>query len=212
MTVPAVQPSQSSLVAQQAVPTGFAPVFPGWNVWDLYVADDPNTTILGTIWNAGESPERVMRVWVENEISDNAPGAAVADPANPAALRGDQIQPIPAVSGLSVAVARGDVPALAGAQQLGKEGSTATLHTVRFWNRGSDTVMPWPHDENFLLETVYTPSATNAVTNSPQPSSLGGLASQSADVVGHGLETLAWVAAGAGFLYALKIIFGRRES
>ncbi len=195
-----------------ATPQGFAPIFPGWNVWDLWVADDPDTSILTDLWNAGESPERVMRVWVENEIEENAPGSAVADPANPAALRGDQIQPIPKVTGLDVAASRADIPALAGAEQVGKQGSTATLRTVRFWNRGAQTVMPWPHDQNFLLDAVYTPSKANAVTSGPQPSSLGGAASSAADSIGHGLETIAWVIAGAAALYALKVLTGRKES
>ena len=190
-------------------PQGFAPIFPGWNVWDLWVADDPDTSILTDLWNAGESPERVMRVWVENELEENAPGSAVADPANPAALRGDQIQPIPKVTGLDVAASRADIPALAGAEQVGKQGSTATLRTVRFWNRGAQTVMPWPHDENFLLDAVYTPSTTNAVTNAPQPTSLAGTATDAGAAIGHGLETLAWVVGGVAALLLLSKFVGR---
>ncbi|HXJ69879.1 MAG TPA: hypothetical protein VNM39_13295 [Verrucomicrobiae bacterium] len=190
-------------------PQGFAPIFQGWNVWDVWAADDPDTSILTDLWNAGESPERVLRVWIEDEIKDNAPGSAVADPANPAALKGDQIQPIPFVTGLDVASSRANIPALAGSQQLGKQGSKATLHTFRFFNRGAQTVMPWPHDENFLLDAVYTPSASNAVTNAPQPSSLGGIATDAGAAIGHGLETLAWVVGGAAALVLLSKLIGR---
>lgn len=195
-----------------ATPAGFAPIFNGWNVWDLWVADDPDTSILTDLWNAGESPERVMRVWVENTIEENAPGVAIADPANPAALRGDQIQPIPRVTGLAIAASRADIPALAGPEQVGKTGSTATLHTVRFWNRGAQTVMPWPHDTNFLLDAVYTPSATNPVTNAPQPSSLAGGATAGLDEISRELDLIGWIAGGAAVLYALKILLGRKES
>lgn len=191
-----------------SAPAGFAPVFAGWNVWDLWVADDPDTSILNSIWTAGESAERVMRVWVEDELSDNAPGSAVADPANPAALKGDQIQPIPKVDGLAVAVSRANVPEFAGAQQVGKTDSTATLHTVRFFNRGAETVMPWPHDTNFLLDAVYTPSASNPVTNAPQPSSLPGVLGQAASAASAVAEGVAVI----GALWLLSKLIGSRRS
>ncbi len=185
-------------------PVGFAPVFAGWNVWDLWQADDPDLSVLGAIWHAGESQERLLRVWVEDQLRDNAPGAAVADTLNPAALSGDPIQPIPKVSGLALAATRAEVPGLGGALQLGTNSSTATLRTVRFYNRGASSLLPWPHDANFLLDVVYFPSASNPVTNAQPPSTLGGAASAAGEAIASGLSTLAWVGGGIAVLLVLS--------
>ena len=80
-------------------PAAFVPIFAGWNVWDIWQADDPSFSVM----TLGESLERQLRVWVENAVKDGAPGAAVADPLNPAALRGAQVQPIGRVTDLKVA-------------------------------------------------------------------------------------------------------------
>lgn len=192
-------------------PAGFVPVFQGWNVWDVWQADDPDTNILGKIWTAGESSERLLRVWIEDQLRDNAPGSAVADPANPLALSGAQIQPIPSVKtvpisdadGLAVAATRADIPELAGALQLGNSDSKATLHTVRFYNRGALTLMPWPHDQNFVVDRAYIPSAQNPVTNSPPPSSLAGGASGALDDVKSVVTVLA---VGAGLVLGVVLI------
>ncbi len=189
--------------AHVGAPAGFAPIFPGWNVWEIDQADDPVLGVLGTIWTAGESAERMLRIWVEDQIKDNAPGAAVADPANPAALKGDQVQLIPPVQGLDVAAARGDIAALAGPQQLGSKDSKVTLRTVRFYNRGTNSVLPWPHDENFLLERVFTPSADNAVTNAAPPSSLAGSATAAAEAAGTAVKA---IAIGAGVVLGVVLI------
>lgn len=158
-------------------PAGFAPVFAGWNVWDVWQANDPTFSIM----NVGLSLDRQLQVWVENQIADHAAGAAVADPANPAALRGDQIQIIPKVLELKPNATRGSIPELAGALNVGAGGSSATLRTVRFFNRGTEAVLPWPHDENYVLDTVYQPDAANLVTSGPAPSSLAGVATAAAD-------------------------------
>jgi len=187
-------------------PAGFAPVFAGWNVWDLWQADDPDQSILGTIWHAGESQERLLRAWVETKLSDDAPGVAVADSLNPAALRGDQVQAIPKVSGLSAAAMRVDVPELAGAMQLGTADSKATLRSVRFFNRGDASFLPWPHDKNFVVETVYTPSASNPVTNGAAPGSLAGSASALGSGVGSSLETLSWIVGGVALVAVISAL------
>jgi hypothetical protein len=186
-----------------------APVFAGWNVWSLWQADDPDQSVLGTIWHAGESQERLLRVWVEDQIRDNAPGAAVADPANPAALSGDPVLPIPVPTGLAVTATRASIPELSGALQLGTKTSEAHLKAVRFFNRGGFAVLPWPHDANFVLDTVFTPSPSSPLTNGPGPSTLGGLASDASSALAHGLETVAWVAAGAAALYLLATLARR---
>lgn len=195
-TTPAPAPATP---APASVPSGFLQVYPGWNVWDVWQADDPTFNIM----DVGLSLERQLRIWVENEIKDNAPGSAVADPANPAALRGDQIQPIPKVAGLTVAQARGDIPTLAGALTIGSSGSGATLRTVRFWNRGAASVMPWPHDENYVVDAAYTPSTSNPVTNAPQPSSLGKSASELAADASSALTVLV---VGAGVVLGVVLI------
>lgn len=185
--------------ATAAAAPGFAPIFVGWNVWDVWQADDPTFDIM----TVGVSLDRQLQIWVENQIKDNAPGAAVADPWNPAALRGTQIQIIPHVTGLAAAAVRGSIPELAGLLNLGSSGSGATLRTVRFWNRGSATQMPWAHDSNYVLDTVYTPSSSNPVTSSPQPDSLGKSAS---DVAGEAGTALKVVAIGGGVVLATVLL------
>lgn len=191
----------SAVTGNSNAPSGFAPIFAGWNVWDVWQASDPTFDLM----LAGLSQDRRLRIWVENETKA-APGVAVADPANPAALVGDQVQIIPKVEGLELARARGAVPDLAGAQQIGKDGSRAELRTVRFFNRGAAGAVPWPHDENDLLENVWTPSASNPVTNAPQPSSLGGLATELSEDAKTALKVVA-IVAGVGLtgvlIYAL---------
>lgn len=156
-------------------PAGFAPVFAGWNVWDVWQSTDPDQGVLGAIWNAGISQEQLLKLWVENQVEDNAPGANVSDPINPDPehLRGDEIQPIPKPTGLAVAAAR-ESAGLGGALQLGNTGSSAVLSSVRFYNRGAAAVMPWPHDKNFVVDAVYQPSTTNPITNGAAPTTAGG--------------------------------------
>lgn len=179
-------------------PFGFAPVFAGWNVWDVYQADDPSFSV----WELGESPARRLQVWVENAAS-SATGAAVSDPVNPLALRGDQVQIVPSPSGLTIAATREDIPGLAGQQQVGPKGTTASLHTVRFFNRGTDTSLPWPHEEEFLLNVVYQPTTSNPLTSAPAPGSLAGAASSAGD----SLAQVAKVASyGIGAFVVLKLI------
>lgn len=211
-TVPiSVQPGEALPIIDPTIGAGFAPVFAGWNVWDLWYSQDPIEGIGGWIADAGLSLERQLRTWVEDQLTDNAPGVSVADPLNPAALKGDQVQILPSANGLPFAITRATVPSLAGELQLGTEGSQATKTTVRFFNRGERTVMPWPHDENVVLDVVYQPSKANTITNSAAPSSLGGTASDIAGAINHGLETLAWVAGGVGALWLLSKLAGRSK-
>jgi hypothetical protein len=143
-----------------------------------------------------------LRIAVENWIKDNAPGAAVADPANPAALRGDQVQIIPSAGTLEALQTRGEIPEFAGAVQVGDADSRAKLRVVRFFNRGVPAVVPWMHDANMLLDTVYAPSSANPITNAPAPDSLAG----AAGAAGETLKTVAIVVGGvaaAALLVAL---------
>lgn len=157
-------------------PPGFLTVFPGWNVWDIYQADEPDVGLLEKLMLAGLSRDRQLQVWVENNIKDNAPGSAVADPANPAALRGDQIQIIPKVTGLKDDVGR-ESAGIGGPIHIGDPDATgeAQLRTVRFFNRAAQSsVMPWPHDGNYVVDASYVPSTSNPVTNAEAPGSLAG--------------------------------------
>ncbi len=184
---------------------GFAPVFAGWNVWDVYQADSPDENVLGAIWHAGISEDRLLQLWVENEIENNAPGANLSDPLNPNPehFRGDSVQIIQGAGTLSRAAVRDSIPALAGAQQLGNTDSTARLRTVRFYNRGQATTMPWPHDQNFLVDAVFQPDPTNGITNAPAPSTFGGSVKELGSGIAHAVETLAWVAGGAAVVFLL---------
>ncbi len=194
-------------------PAGFAPVFAGWNVWDVYQADSPDEGVLGTIWHAGIDEDSLLRLWVENQIENNAPGANVSDPLNPDPehFRGDEIKIIPNAGTLTRAAVRDSVPALAGAQQLGTGSSTARLRTVRFYNRGAQTTMAWPHDQNFLVDAVFQPDAGNAITNSPAPSTTGAAISELGSGLSHAIDVLAWVAGGAAAVF-LIYKFGSSKS
>lgn len=146
-------------------PPGFVPVFPGWNVWAIWQKTDLDfeATMFGV------THDQRLKIWVENEVQDNAPGAAVSDPfsPNPAKFRGDMVQLIPDDAGLTAVAHKEDVP---GTTALVLDGD-AEKRFVRFYNRGPLTVMAWPHDSNYLLDAVYLPSVTNPVTAAPAPSS-----------------------------------------
>jgi hypothetical protein len=186
-----------------APPAGFAQLFKGWNVWDVWQSQDPVEGLGGAILNAGVSLERQLRIWVEDWLREHAPAAAVADTANPFALKGSQVEIVSNPAGLELLQTRADVPGLAGALQLGKEGSQGKKITVRFFNRGDETATDWPHDENYLLDAVYQPSATNPLTNAAAPTSLGGAASGAADAAE---KTLKVVAIGGGLVLAVVLV------
>jgi len=193
-------------------PAGFAQVFPGWNVWDVWQSQDPIEGLGDAVLNAGVPLERQLRIWVEDWLREHAPDAAVADTANPFALKGSQVEIIPNAGGLELLQTRADVPGLAGAMQLGKEGSQGLKRTVRFFNRGPETAVAWPHDENYLLESVFQPSASNVLTNGAAPTSLGGAASSAADTIGSTLKVVAIVAGvGIGALLLVQILQARKQ-
>ncbi len=181
-------------------PAGFAPVFPGWNVWDVWQAQDPILGIGGAIMNAGLSLERQLRIWVEDQVKDNAPDANLADPANPAALKGAQVLVVPNAGALKPLNTRAEIPELAGALQVGEKGSAAKKFTVRFFNRGTaETVMPWPHDENYVLDAVFQPDAANPLTSGDAPFSLDGAMSDAARGAGTVIKVVG-VVVGVGVL------------
>jgi hypothetical protein len=175
-----------------AAPSGFATVFKGWNVWGVQQKDDLDIEAS----MIGVSRDRRLRIWAEDS-ADAAPGSAVADPANPFSLRGGQVEIIDAAQGLAADEAQADQ--LPGAALDGP----ATLRLVRFFNRGTEAVTPWPHDSNYLLETVFQPAPDNPITNAPAPSSLGGTASTVGEEVAEAVKILA---VGAGIVLGVVLI------
>lgn len=170
-------------------PAGFAPIFKGWNVWRVYAKDSLDFDPL----MIGVPDERRLRIFVE-EAANSAPGAAVADPLNPLALKGSQVEIIPSTAGLQPALSRETVPGPA----LLLDGP-ATLKFVRFYNRGLEGVAAWPHDDDFMLDAVYQPSAENPVTNAEAPPSLAGTADELAKGAGTVIKVVGALA-GVGVL------------
>ena len=182
---------------------GFAPIFKGWNVWSVYALNDLHTELGGI----GLSPDRRLRIWVENTIKDNAPAAAVDDQANPNKLVGAMIEIIQNPGTLTPAVNRVQLP---GAPIL--LDGPASLHTVRFFNRGEETELSWPHSDNFLLDTVYAPSSASPITSGAPPSSLAGDVGAAAESVKHLTVVVLEVAAiGAGVAALIWLVSHARR-
>lgn len=177
-------------------PAGFVNVFPGWNVWAVLQANDLSFNPL----MIGVDPERRLRIWVE-EHADAAPGVAVADPLNLANLKGGQVEPIQSAEGLEpefdVAADKPGFVSLHFTPQFSRQ-------FVRFWNRGAQAATPWPHDADFLLDTVYTPDPSNPITNAPQPGSLAGGANAALEQVGGVLKVVA-IVAGVGLVVLVGV-------
>jgi hypothetical protein len=201
------------MVDQAAAPAGFAPVFAGWNVWDVWQADDPDQGVLGAIWYAGVSEDQLLKLWVESYVEKNAPGANVSDPLNPdpTHYKGDEIQIIPKPTGLAIASAR-ESAGLGGTLQEGNKGSTARLVSVRFYNRGSASVVPWPHDQNFLVDAVYTPSTTNPITDSAAPTTVGAAVAAAGQGLGEVVKVVAIVGGAIVAAILVSKIIGRRAA
>jgi hypothetical protein len=175
-----------------AAPAGFATVFNGWNVWGVAQKDDLDIEPM----MIGVSRDRRLRVWVEDH-ADAAPGAAIADPANLFALKGSQVEIIHSAGNLVSAETQ--AAALPGIALDGP----ATVRLVRFFNRGSEAVTPWPHDSNYLLASVYQPASNSPITNAPAPSSLAGAASQVGGEIGSAVKMLA---IGGGIVLAVVLV------
>lgn len=176
------------------VDPGFAPIFHGWNVWDVFAKNDLDTEIGGI----GVSPDRRLRIWVDNSIREGAPAAEVADPANPLTLVGGTIEIIQNAGGLQATLRKESVPGPA----ILLDGP-ATVHTVRFFNRGPATALSWPHNDNFLLDAVYQPSTASPITNAPEPGTLAGSVNDAAAAAAKTTKTVVTivvVVAGAGAL------------
>lgn len=184
-------------------PLGFAEVFPGWNVWQVWQADDQVLSVVDQLLFAGVSNERRLRVWVEDWLRLRDTQAEVAQHWN-GALKGDAIEIIPNAAGLSVLQSRSDVPGLGGAQQRGELNSKVSAYVVRFYNHATvPSVVAWPTDENYLLESVYQPATDNPLTSAPAPSSTLGDVGKATGEVLKTVAIVGGIALGAALVIGL---------
>ncbi len=130
------------------------PILDGWNVWDVLqslVPVDPAGTL-----------DQQLAAFVRE---------AVGVPDLPIALTSH------AAAGEAI-TSRAVIPELAGVPSLGVKGSAAGRRTIAFESPGGITSIPWPHDGNLILDTVYepapAPSPGNVAQGSPASSSTGG--------------------------------------
>lgn len=188
-----------------AAPQGYAIVFPGWNVWSIWQAREPDHSLTDALLYAGVPLDRQLRIWVEDKL-EATPGVAVRDTLNIGDLRGDRVQILPNAGTLKPALTRANIPELAGSVHLGKPDARGTLErptVVRFYNRGQEAVLPWPHDKNYLLDTIYQPSESNALTNAPEPGSIAAGAGTALKSAAKIVAIVAGVGVGVGLLIAL---------
>jgi hypothetical protein len=146
-----------------AIETSFATVFEGWNVWGVWQTKELPFSLM----MIGVSRDRQLKIWVEDEIRLNAPGAKVADPLD---LKGGQIQILNGPPTLKEAQTKEQVsgPGMV----LESQDQPPELRFIRFFNRGSKAVLPWPHDDNYLLDRVYQPDPANPATNGSGPGTI----------------------------------------
>lgn len=143
--------------------SGFLTIYPGWNVWDVWQVNDLPFSVM----MLGVSRDRQLRIWVEDAVRLGAPGSIVADSID---LKGGQVE---ILSGKPPGLARDQRKEQAPGPSMVVSGS-ATLRTVRFYNRGDKTTMAWPHDESYLLDQTYVPSAIDPATSGPAPGTIAG--------------------------------------
>lgn len=181
---------------------GVIPIFPGWNIWNVWQVNDLDFSV----FNVGLTPERQLRIWVEDQIRDKAGAAEVADPV---ALKGSQIQVLPGLpTGLRIMMRKEQVPGCEGEGCAGPVmvlDGPASMKTVRFFNRSNtQTSMPWPHDDNYLVDAVYVPSVDNPISSGAGP---GTILSPVTDAASSAVSTLTKLAVTAGVIY-LAVMFG----
>lgn len=139
----------------------FLKVYPGWNVWQVWQVNELPFSVM----MMGLDRDRQLRIWVEDVVRLGAPDASIADSLD---LKGGQVQILNgAPPGLKTDQRKESVPGPAMVVS-----GPATLRTVRFFNRGNQTQIAWPHDESYLLERTFIPSPENPATNLPAPSTI----------------------------------------
>lgn len=183
-------------------PAGFAPIFKGYNLWGVYAKDslDFDPTMIGT------SADRRLQIFVE-EAANAAPGVAVADPVNPIALKGGQAEILPSAAGLTAALSRVSVPG-----PLLMLDGPATLRFVRFYNRGEEGVTAWPHNADFMLESVYQPDPENPVTSGAPPPSLAGAVDELAKGAGAVVKVVGGLIVFGGLIYLVSRLADSRKA
>lgn len=183
----------------------FAPVFKGWNVWDVFQTKD---LPFGLEW-IGVPDERRARIFVEDAIRKNAAGAVLADPVD---FKGSMIENLPGPpTDLTVAARKEDVAGPA----MTIDGPTI-LRTFRFFNRGAESKLVWPHDQNFLLDKVYTPSTSSpATTGEPPKTALENAGEGTGELLGEAAKGLAkpieYLLLFGGAYFGLKWLWGKRK-
>lgn len=122
------------------------PILDGWNVWDVLQAVVP-------IDPSGSQNDQLAAFVRE----------AVGVPNLPIALTSS------AAAG-ELVTSRAQVPELAGEPALGVQGSAIDRRTIAFELPGGRPSIAWPHDDNMILDAVYTaapaPRAGGAVASS----------------------------------------------
>jgi len=156
--VPCLCPTDTGAVTD----SDFLTVYPGWNVWDVYQVKDLPFSIM----MIGLDRDRQLRIWVEDAVRLGAPGASVADSID---LKGGQVQ---ILNGLPTGLQSDQTKEQVSGPAMTVKGP-AQLRTVRFFNRGDKSTMAWPHDESYLLDKDYVPSASNPATSGPAPATIG---------------------------------------
>lgn len=170
-----------------------APVFAGWNVWSVWQVKDLPFSIM----MLGVSRDRQLQIWVEDQVRLNA-GVTVSDPID---LKGSQIQILNGPpDGLQVATRKENVSGPA----MVVDGA-AELRYVRFYNRSDASALPWPHDDSYLLDSVYEPTKDNPLTNSAAPPTISqtvgqGVTQPVSDLIGSIPTWMKVTALGAGAL------------
>ena len=180
-----------------------APVFKGWNVWAVDQVKDLDFTVLGIC----VSRDRQLQVWVEDHVRLDAPGTDVADPLD---LKGSQVQILAgdAPAGLKVFRRKEQVPG-----DVMLVNGESDLRLVRFFNRGQASSLPWPHDDNYILDAVYQPDPGQSITSGPPPREIasgasGDLGKAAGDLLPDA-GTLVWYALGAAFVVGTGVVLAR---
>lgn len=133
------------VVADDGTPQ--APLFHGWNVWDVLQSQAPIDPTPGSL-------DQQLADFVRDSLHAG-PDMQVAKVSNAAA------------GGL--VTSRSSIPELAGALHLGVGGSQVLRRTIAFEYEGdARTTIPWPRSMNCMLDAVYLPApATERAPSDP---------------------------------------------
>jgi hypothetical protein len=160
------------LMVVAGVTVGLVPIFKGWNVWQVWQVKDLDFSPL----MVGVSRDTQLRIWVEDAVRLGDSNVEVADPID---FKGSHVEILVAPpTGLAVAKADDGTPLtkdhLPGDPLLVETQDEAPeLRSVRFFNRGPEGRIVWPHDDNYLLDAVFQPDPKNPLTAGPGPRTIG---------------------------------------